>query len=222
MNSVTQKTYLEEETSAKTVRGGSLAESVAGAVGIILAIIGLLQILPHAMLPIATIVVGLALLIEGGSIASRFAMLLKETARGRFETSELGVGLTTEVSGGIAAIILGILTLLNINAAALMPISAIVLGATLIFGSGITARLNHLQMSKSSENDEFREVAHEAVRVATGAQVMLGLAALVLGIIGVTGVSWMVLAYVALLCVGLAEVTSGSAIASRMMAVMHK
>jgi hypothetical protein len=221
MNGVTQKNYLETETSAKIVRSGSVAEGVAGAVGIILAIIGLLQILPHAMLPIATIVVGLALLFEGGSIASRFGKLLNETAKGRFETSEMGVGLTTEVVGGIAAIILGVLALLNINAAALMPISAIVLGVTLIFGSGIMARLNHLQMPKSAEYDSFREVAHEAVGVATGAQIMLGLGALILGIIGVSGISWMILTYVALLCVGLAELTSGSAIASRMMAVMH-
>ncbi len=44
----------------------------------------------------------------------------------------------------------------------------------------------------------------------------------ILGIIGVTGLSWMTLTYVALLCVGVSEMTSGSAIAARMMAVIRK
>ncbi len=222
VNSVTQETYYGDESSAKIVRSGSAAEGVAGAVGIILTIIGLLRILPQLMLPIATIVLGAALLFEGGSIASRFSKLLNETARGRFETSEMGVGLTTEVVGGFAVMILGVLVLLSVDAATLMPISAIVLGATLIFGSGVTARLNHLQTPKSAEYEAFREVAHEAVGVATGAQILLGLAALILGIIGVTGLSWMTLTFVALLCVGVAEMTSGSAIAARMMAVIRK
>ena len=220
MNEVTHQTYFEED--AKIVRSGSAAEGVAGAVGIILAIIGLLKILPQAMLPIATIVVGLALVFEGGTIASRFSKLLNETAKGRFETSEMGVGLTTEVLGGIAAIILGVLSLLSIDAAALMPVSAIVLGVTLIFGSGVTARLNHLQTPKSEEYEAFREVAREAVGVATGVQVLLGLTALILGIIGLTEASWMTLTYVAILCVGASEAMSGSALSGRMMAVMRK
>ncbi len=222
MNGVTQQTYLEEEVSAKIVRGGSAAEGVAGGVGIILAILGLLRILPQMMLPIATIVLGVAFLFEGSAISSRFSKLLRETAKGRFETSELGVGLTTEFLGGSATVILGILTLLHIAPSGLTPVAAIVFGVTLLFGSGVMARLNHLQMPKSDEYEGFREVTREAVSVATGVQILIGLSAITLGIIAVAGLNWMILTYVALLCVGVSEATSGSALSVRMMRAMQK
>jgi hypothetical protein len=220
-NETVQEALYNEEKSARIVRGGSAAEGIAGGVGIVLAILGLLNILPQTLLPIATIVLGVALLFQGGSVAYRFSKLLNETAKGRFETSELGIGLTTEVIGGVAVIVLGILSIENIGVAALMPASAIVFGATLIFGSGIIARLNHLQMPKSEEYESFREVARESVAVATGVQILLGLSALTLGIIAVAGVHWMTLTFIALLCVGISAATSGSAVATKMMGAMH-
>ncbi len=204
------------------VRGGFTVEGVAGIIGMVLAILGLLNILPQMLLPIASIVLGAAFLVNGGAVASRFAKLLNETAKGRFETAEWNVGLTTEFIGGLAAVILGILTLLHIAPAVLMPISAIVFGATLIFGSGITARLNHLQMPKSEEYEAFREVARESVNVAMGAEILLGLSAVVLGIIAVTGIGWMTLTFVALLCIGVSNAAIGGAIMAKMTGAMHK
>jgi hypothetical protein len=221
VNIATQEAYIEKQTSVKIVRGGTVAEGVAGGIGIVLAILGLLYILPQMMLPIATIVLGVAFLLEGGAIASRFSKLLSETAKGRFETSELGVGLTTEFIGGIATVILGILALLRIAPSILMPVSAIVFGATLLFGSGVTARLNHLEEPKSEDYRAFREVAHEAVTVATGVRILLGLSAVVLGIIALSGISWMILSLVSLLCVAVSDVTNGSALAAKMMGALH-
>jgi hypothetical protein len=217
-----QGALYEEEKSARIVRSGSASEGVAGIFGSALAILGLLNIAPQMLLPIATIVLGVALLLQGGSVAYRFSKLLNETAKGRFEASELGIGLTTEVIGGFAVIVLGILTLLRVGASSLMPVSAIVFGVTLIFGSGITSRLNHLQLPRSNEYEAYREVARETVAVATGVQILLGLSALTLGIIALVGVQWMTLTFVALLCVGVSDVTSGSAIAAKMMGAMHK
>jgi hypothetical protein len=214
--------YIEHEASAKIVRGGSAAEGVAGVTGIVLAILGLLGILPNMLLPIATIVLGVGFLLEGGTIASRFSNLLKETAKGRFETSELSVGLTTELIGGITAITLGILTLINISPAVLMPVAAIVFGSTLLFGSGVTARLNHLREPKSDEYEAFRNVAREAVGIATGVRIFLGLSAVVLGIIALAGVNWMILTFVSILCVGVSDLMSGSALTARMFGVMHR
>ncbi len=221
MNEVLHKTYAEEDRSAVIVRASSLAEGVIGSVGIALAILGLLNVLPQYLLPIGTIVLGVALLLQGGSIASRFSKMLNETSKGLFETSELGIGLTSEVIGGSAAIILGILTLEHIAPMVLMPVSAIIFGATLIFGSGITARLNHLQMPASTDYEAFREVARESVAVATAAQILLGLSAAILGIIAVVGVHWITLTFVALLCVGVSDVASGSALTARMLSAMH-
>jgi hypothetical protein len=77
------------------------------------------------------------MLLQDVSISYRFATLLSETTKGRFKTSELGIRMTAEVLGGGAAIIFGILTPLHIASTMLMSVSAIVFGATLIFGSGI-------------------------------------------------------------------------------------
>ncbi len=222
MNGTTQQTYFEDKKSTQIIRGGFATEGVAGIIGVILTILGLLKILPQLLLPIAAIILGVAFLLNGGAVASRFSKLLNETAKGRFETAEWSVGLTAEFLGGIAAVILGILTLLRIDPVILMPVAAIISGVTLIFGSGITARLNHLQMPKSEEYEAFREVARESMKVATGAEILLGLSAVVLGIIAVTGISWMTLTYVALLCVGVSNMTSGSAVAVKMMGMMHK
>ena len=48
------------------------------------------------------------------------------------------------------------------------------------------------------------------------------LAYVVLGILAVSGLSWMILTAVALLCVGAADLASGSALTARMMAAIHK
>jgi hypothetical protein len=178
--------------------------------------------LPEILLPIATIVLGIAFLLEGGTIASGFAGLLNETAKGRFETSELSVGVTTEFIGGIAAVILGILTLLRIAPAVLMPVAAIVFGATLLFGSGVTARLNHLREPKSDEYQAFRDVAREAVGIAANVRIFLGLSAVVLGIVALTGVNWMILTFMSILSVSASDVMSGTALTARMVGVMHK
>jgi hypothetical protein len=221
VNGTTQQIYFEDK-SAQIVRGGFAAEGVAGIISIVLAILGLLNVLPQMLMPIATIVLGAAFLINGGAVASRFSKMLNETAKGKFETVEWTVGLTTEFIGGIAAVILGILTLLNISPAILMPVAAIVFGVALLFSSGITARLNHLQMPKSEEYEAFREVARESVHVATGVEILLGLSAMILGIIAVTGIGWVILTYVALLCVGVSNATSGSAITAKMVGAMRK
>ncbi len=221
MNGTTQKTYFEDKTNAQILRGGFAAEGVAGIIGVVLAILGLLNILPQMLLPIASIVLGAAFLLNGGAVSSRFSKLLNETAKDRFDTTEWSVGLTSEFLGGIAAVIFGILTLLHIAPAILMPVAAIVFGATLLFGSGITDRLNHLEMPKSEEYEAFREVARESVKVATGVEILLGLSAVILGIIAVAGINWMTLTYVALLCVGVSNVTNGSAIAAKMRGAMH-
>ncbi len=218
----TSQLYVEDKKGSQILRGGFAAEGLAGVIGIVLAILGLLNVLPQMLLPIATIVLGAAFLINGSAVAARFSKLLNETSKGRLESTEFSFGVTTEFIGGVAAVILGILSLLHIAAATLMPVAAIVFGASLLFSSGITARLNNLRMPGSEGNEALREVTREAVSVATGAEILLGLAVVVLGIIALVGVNGMTLTYVALLCVGASDVTSGSAVTAKMAGALHK
>jgi hypothetical protein len=215
MASLSEETY-HEGMGERYMRGGSLAEGIAGGAGVALAIIGLANIIPHYMIPVATIALGIAFVFEGGAIASRFSRLLSESTKGRIDVWGLGSGLTAEVIGGIAAIILGILTLLNVSPAVLMPAAVIVFGGTLMFSSGISARLDELLVSRTTEDVLYKDVAREAVSAAAGVQLLFGIVAVALGILALVGISTAVLNLVALLGVGLSNLLSGTSISSRM------
>ncbi len=224
MNATTQQTYQEasrhELTAAKIVRGGSLVGGVAGAVAIILALIGLGNVMPTLMIPLAIIAVGAAFLFEGGAIAARFSDLLTDTSKGRSVVPRLGAGLTAEVVGGLIGAILGILALLNVQPPILMPIAFIVYGVTLIFGSSVASWLESLLTTRSGEHERIGMVAHEAVEVSVGVQMVLGISTVILGILSLTGVSPTIMNLVSVLCVGFAALLTGTAISVRMWSIL--
>jgi hypothetical protein len=226
MNTTTQQTYQEisrhEMTAAKIVRGGSLVSGIAGAVSVILAVIGLGNVLPHLMVPLAIIALGAAFLFEGGAIAARFSDLLTETSKGRSIAPKLGAGLTAEVVGGITGAILGLLALLNVAPLTLMPAAFIVYGVTLVFGSGVSAWLESLLTSRSGEQEKIGRVAHEAVEVSAGVQMVLGVSTVILGILSLAGTSPTIMNLVAVLCVGFAALLTGTAISARMWSIIFR
>lgn len=219
MATTTQETYHEE--TERYMKGGSLAEGIAGGAGVALAIIGLANIMPSYMMPVSTIALGTAFVFEGGAVAKRFTRLLTEASKGRLDVSGLGSGLTAEVVGGIAGIILGILTLLNVSPMVLMPAAAIVFGGTLIFSSGISARLDELMIARMGEDEVFRDVAREAISASAGVQLLFGITAVTLGILALVGMVPVVLNLVALLGIGLSNLLSGTAISTRMFSVLR-
>lgn len=224
MNTTTQQTYQEtsrqEMAAAKIVRGGSLIGGIAGGVAVILAVIGLGNVMPHLMIPLAIIALGAAFLFEGAAIAARFSDLLTETSKGRSIVPRLGAGLTAEVVGGIAGAILGLLALLNVSPLILMPVAFIVYGVTLIFGSGVAAWLEALLTSRSGEHEKIGKVAHEAVEVSAGVQMILGVSTVILGILSLAGISPSVMNLVSVLCVGFAALLTGTAISARMWSII--
>ncbi len=212
-----QETY----HGALYMRGGSLAEGIAGGAGVALAIIGLASILPHYMVPVSTIALGIAFVFEGGAVARRFTSLLSETTRGWLDVSGLGSGLTAEVLGGVTGIILGILTLLNVSPMVLMPTAAIVFGGTLVFSSGISARLDEMLIGRMGEEEVFKDVAREAVTASAGISLLFGVVAVTLGILALVGISPIILNLVALLGIGLSNLLSGTAISTRILSSMR-
>jgi len=220
MATTIQETY-RDEMRTRSMKGGSLAEGIAGGAGVALAIIGLASIMPVYMIPVSTIALGIAFVFEGGAVASRLTRLLTGTTRGRFDVSGLGSGLTAEVISGISGIILGILTLLNVSPMVLMPSAAIVFGGTLVFSSGISARLEELLIGRMEEDEVFRDVAREAVSAAAGVQLLFGVAAITLGILSLVGIAPMILNLVALLGIGLSNLLSGATISTGMLSVLR-
>ncbi len=98
-----------------------------------------------------------------------------------------------------------------------MPAAAIVFGGTLVFSSGISARLDELSIGRMAEDDIFKEVAREAVSASAGVSLLFGVSAVTLGILAIVGLTPAILNLVALLGVGLSNPLSGAAISTRML-----
>ena len=208
------------KAALEVVMGGSLAEGIVGTGGMALAILGLAGVYPGLMLSVSTIAVGAALLFEGGAVASRLSHLMAAT-QGRMET-EIGSGVTAEFIGGLTGLALGILSLLGVLSSTLIPIAAIIYGGSLIMGAGVTSRINAFAISRSTESEGFRQIAHEAPSAASGVQILIGLAAITLGILALVNISPLTLSLVAMLAVGFADLLTGTTISSRIIGIFRR
>jgi hypothetical protein len=186
-----------------SMASGSTLEGLAGAGAIVLTIIGLAGLYPSFLLGIAVIVVGGALIMEGGAVAARLTQALHEASEGRVELAELGGGVSWEFLGGAAGIALGIIGLIGVIPLVLWPIAAIVYGAAHLFGSASTAQIRTLRYSRESEH--LRGLVSNAARGAAGVQGLIGCAGIVLGILALIGWVPMILTLVAMLAFGFAD-----------------
>jgi hypothetical protein len=212
----------QEETSAEVLSGGSLAEAVCGIGAVVLAIVALAGILNIYLGAVAVIVVGAGLLLEGAAIGMRFSKLMNEIVGPRFSMSELGGGLTAEFLAGAAGIVLGILALLGVAPLTLLSVVAIIFGAAMVLGAGATASLNSLIVEHHYRTHEVaRRLAGAMVSGASGAQILVGLAAIILGIIALTGVHALTLSLVAFLAVGAVVAISGLALSSKLLEMVR-
>jgi hypothetical protein len=220
-STVSREVELERQKSIKVVAGGSITEALCGAATVVLAILGLAGIWPGYMLAIATIAFGVALLAQGGAIAARYSRLLRETTPYEWDArTEIGGGMGAEFLAGGAGVVLGILGLAGIGLTTLIPIAVIVFGGALLLGSSATADLSTLTAHPS--NERFAHIARQASVAASGAQVLVGIAAIVLGIIALVGIDPVLVTLVALLVVGASVLFSGTAVSSRMASVMRR
>lgn len=201
------------KTTAEVMLGGSTTEALAGGGAAVLAILALLGVLPLVLGSIATIAVGAALMIEGGSIAARWNRL-EEGAH--YATA--GGGLTVEMLGGAAGVVLGILSLIGIASGILLPIAVLIMGGALLIGAGPAEQIEMLVHHETPGGEHL----HQAVNATQGARVLVGLGAGTLGVLVLAGVGVpVVLTLVALLALGAAEFLFGSALGARMARALH-
>jgi hypothetical protein len=124
----TQSHTITHETHAMST--GGAVEGFGAIATIALAIVGLAGVFSTTMAAIAAIVLGAAILFEGGSL---------EFINGRIRKAVLGEGLwhenaaATDLQGGVAAIVLGILALLGIASVTLLAVTLITVGAAFLF-----------------------------------------------------------------------------------------
>jgi len=197
------------------VVGGSLMEGLGGAAAIILAILGLIGILPVPLASIAVIAIGFSLLIGGGSIAAQYTRLLTRT-ESPYTARIVGGGMSIEALCGIAGVVLGILALLHIKAEWLLPISALVFGGALLTASMATSRLAEMRVRPATDSYTEHDWSRDAMYAASGSDVLVGGAAVVLGILALSGFYPLTLTLIALLCIGASLLVSGLSIAGRM------
>lgn len=192
-------TMTQTNAAAASETSGLFAEAIGGIATIALAIIALAGTKPEFLLAVATIVFGAALLIEGTSIITEYAVIAPSSALG----SAAG-GLAAVFLAGMTGIILGVLALLGIHAPMLTSAAVIAFGSALLLNSSSMLNLYAL---KSREGSEF--MMGGAVGSA-GAQALASIAAIVIGILAVAGNQTASLALIALLVLGAAILVTGN------------
>lgn len=210
--------HVEDETINREIASGeSIAESLAGLAAVVLAVVGLLGAHPRMFASIATVCAGGALLLERGAIATRLRRLARALGAG---DSDIAGGLGAESVVGIAAVVLGVLSLFDVGRGALvlLPVSTILLGAGLLLGSAAMAGVNSFRIAGGpAPSDAVGRIARESVYASVGAHMLVGLGAIVLGILALLGVEPLAMTLVAMLGLGCVVLLSGAAIVGRLL-----
>lgn len=140
--------HLSGTTADKLELGGGMSvEVLTGAAGIILGILALLGLDPNTLVAIAIIAFGCGV-VMGSGVISRLNSLKMELA-GSAGTSHhkvaheiVSAAMGTQILAGLAAVILGILSLIGFAPITLNFVAILVLGAaSLLSGSAITGRM---------------------------------------------------------------------------------
>ncbi|MCO5170145.1 MAG: hypothetical protein M9894_27745 [Planctomycetes bacterium] len=193
------------------IAGGSLAEAVCGGAVVVMAVLGLANVGMPTVAFAGTIVLGAALLLQSGAFAARY----RELTVGLHpdEETEVGGGLSAQMIGGIAGILLGVLAILGVAPAILTPVAIIVFGAALLLGGSLTLRVG--EMAGPAGHDRTAETLRRATESSAGAEALIGMAAVVLGVLAVIGVAPETLVLVSLLALGAGVLLSGGALGGR-------
>jgi hypothetical protein len=209
--------------AVRTATYGGLADAIGGLATIVLAIVALSGVHPEVVLPIAVIVFGAALLIQGGTLVSEFESIMSPAGAAGVSPEQFSLGgLSTLFLVGVAGIVLGILALLGLQTAVLVAISVIAFGAALLLSSNSVRYLSMLQTAGRAEAPRAGELlAGEMASGSASVQMLAGLAAVVLGILAVAGVNPNILALSALIVLGSAIILAGSALTGLIMGFMR-
>ncbi|MGH6991554.1 MAG: hypothetical protein ACREFD_08960 [Stellaceae bacterium] len=207
-------TTYQDKGSLEVETTGAAIEAAAGLAVVVLAIVGLSGRDGGMLMAIAAIILGIGLIAQGGAVSVEHSRLLHTASGGTVSTVELGGGLTAEVLAGIAVVILGILGVIGLAPAILIAIVIIVAGAAAIMATGGQRRLHALKLQGMSAATQ--QIGDAAIAGAINAQLMIGTAAIVLGILslampGPAGI----LTLVGLLILGASVAIAGGTIAGQ-------
>lgn len=217
-----------ENTLQEAATYGGLVDAIGGIATIVLAIIALTGVHDMTLAGIATVVFGVALLIQGGTMLTEYTRMSFPTGASMMgEEVGSGGGLTALFLAGIGGIVLGVLALLGIAAQTLISAAVIAFGAGLLLSSNsvwhlyrwkhYSHRIGATQPASSGE-----VLASEAAAGSAVIQCLAGLAAGILGILSVSGAgNATVLALVGLLVLGATVLLTGSSLSAMVMGLVE-
>jgi hypothetical protein len=217
-----------ERTFQEAATYGGLVDAIGGAATIILAIVALSGVSQSLLGAIATIIFGAALLILGGTMLTEFTKLMAPpgAVAGTAEEVVGGGGLSSLFLVGAAGIVLGVLSLIGISAQTLTAAAVIAFGGALLLSSNSVWHLYRAKQAsyRAAAAGTLSRTEFLAGEMASGSavlQCLSGLAAIVLGIIAVTGTNPEVLTLVGLLVLGATVLLTGSTLTGAVMGFME-
>ncbi|AZG77276.1 hypothetical protein [Methylocystis rosea] len=217
-----------ESAFRETAAYGGLIDAIGGLATVVIAIVGLSGVNAPMMASIATIVFGVALLVQGGTMLSEYAQIIFPA--GSRATNVEGFGgssLSVVFLVGVAGIVLGVLSLLGIEPATLTPIAAIAFGSALVLSSNAVWQLHVLSQESLRSRDQMGAggseiLASEMAFGSAGIQALSGLAVIVLGILAIAGTANdLTLNLVALLALGATIVFTGGSLSATLLSFMR-
>lgn len=184
---------------------GGRAQLMAGAVASVLAVLGIFAVASGYMVTAASVVLGSALIFYAAAVALQFPRILDHGGNGTLAKIVLGIGVLGQIAGGIATMVFGVK---GLHEKALLADAAIVLGVTLILGSGILMRLNALPMYAAAAVRGRRRY----LKAPTITQFLVGVTAVVLGMFSLTGLAaWLLNGFAMFFAAGVVLLSGGIA-----------
>jgi hypothetical protein len=172
---------------------------------IVLAILGLAAISPGVLASVAVIVIGVGLLIESANTGMEYSRAVSQGAQGTaVQTAELGADVTVELMAGVTGIVIGVLALLTAGTVMhLLPAALIVFGGTLLLAGFSATTIRTVRGMESATGAPMITMQSE-LAPARGVQVLVGVAAIVLGILALVLTAGGTLMMIGFLIVGAA------------------
>jgi hypothetical protein len=179
----------------------SLPEMVAGLAVVVLTILGLAGVSPAFLVEIATIIFGVGLLLYGSSMLSQVGRVFSNYA-GIESAAGVASGWSIVLLAGVAGVVLGILALLGVSSIPLVAIAVIAFGAALLISSNASMRLRVMLGTPANADAAIERLLRDTATDTAGLQTMAGLAAVILGILALSGFVPITLVLIALLGLG--------------------
>ena len=215
-----------ESVSRESAAYGGFVDAAGGVATIVLAVVGLAGVKSEMMVAIATIVFGVALLVEGGTMLSEYANIVFPSGSRTVAMENVGgVGLSAHFLVGAAGIVLGVLALLGIQSVILTSVALIAFGAAMVLSSNSVKQLHQLKRTMLPVEGQSVTgtaiLANEMASESAGALSLAGLAGIVLGILAVAGLNPIVLTLAALIALGATLVLTGSSLSTTVVSFMR-